>query len=238
MHILVVDDDPEIREQLSRALEEQRYRVTTAADGRKALTRLESCAYDLVLLDIMLPDMDGIAVLRKIRRWELQTPVLMLSALAEVEDRISGLDAGADDYLPKPFSMAELFARVRALLRRTTSRTPLLQAGGLLLDPAGRSVSLHGEPVELTAKEFAILEFLLYNKERAVSRFDLAEHVWGDDYDPFTMSNVIEVHIKNLRRKIDTPGRPSLIVTVRGVGYRIDASPQRTAAPPVNSRRA
>ena len=238
MHILVVDDDPEIREQLSRALEEQRYRVTTAADGRKALTRLESCAYDLVLHDIMLPDMDGIAVLRKIRRWELQTPVLMLSALAEVEDRISGLDAGADDYLPKPFSMAELFARVRALLRRTTSRTPLLQAGGLLLDPAGRSVSLHGEPVELTAKEFAILEFLLYNKERAVSRFDLAEHVWGDDYDPFTMSNVIEVHIKNLRRKIDTPGRPSLIVTVRGVGYRIDASPQRTAAPPANNRRA
>ncbi len=225
MHILVVDDDPEIREQLSRALEEQRYRVTTAADGRKALARLESCAYDLVLLDIMLPDMDGIAVLRKIRHWELQTPVLMLSALAEVEDRINGLDAGADDYLPKPFSMAELFARVRALLRRTTSRTPLLQAGGLLLDPAGRRVSLHGEPVELTAKEFAILEFLLYNKGRAVSRFDLAEHVWGDDYDPFTMSNVIEVHIKNLRRKIDTPGRPSLIVTVRGVGYRIDASP-------------
>jgi len=169
----------------------------------------------------MLPEKDGFAVLGELRSEGMSVPVLMLTAKGEVPDRIKGLDLGADDYLHKPFSMAELLARIRALLRRSHEQTSSqLSLGDICLDTNSRMVSLDGEPVNLTPKEFSLLEFLIYNRNRAISRFSLAEHVWGDAFDPFTMSNNIDVHIKNLRKKInDSAG--NLIVTVRGVGYMI-----------------
>ena len=169
----------------------------------------------------MLPVQDGFAVLREMRAEQVATPVLMLTARVEVEDRVRGLDLGADDYLLKPFSMAELLARIRALLRRShTQASPLLTVGDIHLDTGTREVTRSGRPVSLTPKEFALLEFLLYNRNRAISRFNLAEHVWGDAFDPFTMSNTIDVHIRNLRRKVDDQAG-EVIVTVRGIGYMV-----------------
>lgn len=219
MRILVVDDEQDLRDQILRVLREQKYEADAAPDGESALDRIFEASFDLILLDIMLPGKDGLAVLREIREAGIKTPVLMLSAKGGVDDRIRGLDRGADDYLAKPFSVAELLARIRALLRRSTENAlPLIEAGGITLDTAKREVSLDGKPLSLTPKEFSILEFLLYNKNRAVSRFSLAEHVWGEDFDPFTMSNYIDVHVKNLRRKIgDAEG--NRLRTIRGVGY-------------------
>ena len=199
----------------------QKYMVDTAADGEEALDRIFDQDFDLIILDIMLPKKDGLTVLWEIRQAKIQTPVLLLTARGEIDDKIKGLDQGADDYLAKPFSTAELLARVRALFRRVTEQvTPVLEIGDIRLDTVSREVTADGGAVQLTPKEFAILEFLLYNKNRAVSRFSLAEHVWGDDFDPFTMSNYIDVHIKNLRRKIgDSDG--GVIQTIRGVGYII-----------------
>ncbi len=221
MNILIVDDERELREHLRQALERQHYRAETAADGKEALDKIFKDTYDLILLDVMMPNMDGLAVLKEIRGAGMNLPVLMLTARGDIEDRVRGLDLGADDYLAKPFSMAELLARIRAMLRRGGERDPLLTAGPISLDTVRRTVSKNGESLSLTAKEFAILEFLLYNKGRAVSRFNLAEHVWGDDFDPFTMSNFIDVHIKNLRSKIKTNGK-TIIRTLRGVGFIID----------------
>ena len=222
MRILVVDDETGLVRQLQAMLTAERYLVDTAADGEAALDMLADNPADLVILDIMLPKLDGLAVLRHMRESGMATPVLMLSARGATEDRITGLDLGADDYLPKPFSPAELMARVRALLRRgCDQKDSLLTAGDIELDTKGRVTRKGGQPINLTAREFAILEFLLYNKNRAVSRFNLAEHVWGDAFDPFSMSNFMDVHIKNLRKKIDTPNTQSLIRTIRGVGYII-----------------
>lgn len=219
MRILVVDDEPNFLDQLTRALREQRYEADSAMDGEVALDKIFDNPYDLILLDIMLPKKDGLTVLREIRKAGIRTPVLMLTAKGEIDDRIKGLDWGADDYLAKPFSVAELLARMRALLRRSTENAvPVIGAGSLELNTVTREVALNGTSVNLTPKEFSILEFLLYNKNRAVNRFSLAEHVWGEEFDPFTMSNYMDVHVKNLRRKIgDTDG--SLIQTIRGVGY-------------------
>jgi DNA-binding response OmpR family regulator len=221
MKILLVDDEPAIREQLGAMLVGQKYMVVTAAHGEQALDRIYAQPFDLIIMDIMLPQKDGLTVLRELRQAEILTPVLMLTARGEIGDKIKGLDQGADDYLAKPFSGAELLARVRALLRRTMEHgRPILEVRGVKLDTVAREVTAHDNAVQLTPKEFAILEFLLYNKNRAVSRFSLAEHVWGDDFDPFTMSNFIDVHIKNLRRKIgDSDG--GIIRTLRGVGYII-----------------
>ncbi len=221
MRILVVDDEHSLLQQLRQILESQRYIVNTAMDGEEALDRIFDQPFDLIILDIMLPKRDGLSVLREVREAEIGTPVLMLTARSEVDDKIKGLDQGADDYLAKPFSAAELLARVRALLRRVTEHaTPVLEIGDIQLNTIGREVTAGGKPVQLTPKEFAILEFLLYNKNRAVSRFSLAEHVWGEDFDPFTMSNYIDVHIKNLRHKIgDVNG--GIVRTIRGVGYII-----------------
>jgi DNA-binding response OmpR family regulator len=226
MKILVVEDSPEMSVQVRLALSRERYDVDTAEDGEVALDKLFDNPYDLILLDIMLPKKDGLAVLNDIRTAGIKTPVLLLTARGDVEDRITGLDLGADDYLAKPFSMAELMARARALLRRFSDhRQPMLQAGEIALDTVTREVSKIGDPVDLTSKEFSILEFLLYNTNRAVSRFTLAEHVWGEEFDPFTMSNSIDVHIKNLRRKLgDQGGRR--IQTIRGVGYIVRSPPQ------------
>ena len=219
MRILIIDDEPELLELLSRVLAEQKYSVDTAVDGEMAMDKVFDNPYDLILLDIMLPKRDGLEVLKSIRAAGIGTPVLMLTAKGEVHDKIKGLDQGADDYLPKPFSIAELLARIRALLRRSTEPgVPVLGIKDIRLDTITREVTKGAEAIQLTPKEFSILEFLLYNKNRAVSRFSLAEHVWGEDFDPFTMSNYMDVHIKNLRQKIgDVDG--SIIRTLRGVGY-------------------
>ncbi|MEJ2586894.1 MAG: response regulator transcription factor [Deltaproteobacteria bacterium] len=225
MRILIVDDERALVEQLQNALEHQRYLVETAADGEEALDRLFDTPFDAVILDIMMPRVDGWCVLEEARNGGVDTPVLMLTAKGDVEDRVKGLDLGADDYLAKPFSMDELLARLRALLRRSgSSGETVLQVEDVALDTVSRKVTKGGDPVELTPREFSILEFLLYNKNRAVSRFSLAEHVWGDDFDPFSMSNFMDVHIKNLRHKIGDSGQGRIIRTLRGVGYIVQDS--------------
>jgi DNA-binding response OmpR family regulator len=222
MRILIVDDDYPLLEQLQKILENQRYTVETAMDGEKALDKLFETSFDSIILDIMMPKVDGLTVLEQARKAGIETPVLMLTAKGDIRERVKGLDLGADDYLAKPFSLDELLARLRALLRRSGSGSePLLQVLDLQLDTISRRVTRGGEPVELTPREFSILEFLLYNKNRAVSRFSLAEHVWGDDFDPFSMSNFMDVHIKNLRHKIGDSGHGQIIQTIRGVGYII-----------------
>jgi DNA-binding response OmpR family regulator len=222
MRILVVDDEKTLLDQLEQALEDLRYMVETALDGQEALDKLFETPYDLIILDIMLPKKDGLSVLREIRQAGMTTPVLMLTARGEIGDKIKGLDLGADDYLAKPFSLDELLARIRALFRRSGGQAEsVLQVKDLRLDTVSREVTKGVQSVELTAREFSILEFLLYNKNRAVSRFSLAEHVWGDAFDPFSMSNFMDVHIKNLRRKIGDSGHGIIIRTIRGVGYII-----------------
>jgi DNA-binding response OmpR family regulator len=222
MKILVVDDDLDLLERLSRVLKDQRYDADTAVDGEDALDKVFDNLYDLIILDIMLPKVDGLSVLKEIRNARINTPVLMLSARGTVDDRIKGLDRGADDYLPKPFAIAELMARVRSMMRRAVDhKAVLLTIEDVSLNTKTREVLKNGVKVELTKKEFAVLEFLLYNKNQAVSRHTLAEHVWGDDFDPFSMSNFIDVHIKNLRQKIDPLERGKIIRTVRGFGFII-----------------
>ena len=223
MKILVVDDEPVLLEQLRKTLTIQKYDVDMADDGESALDKLFDNLYDLIILDIMLPKVDGLSVLREIRKAKVKTPILMLTAKGSVEDKIKGLDYGADDYLAKPFAMAELMARIRSLLRRASDhRDPLLTISDVSLNTKTRQISKRGITVELTPKEFSILEFLLYNKNRAVSRFTLAEHVWGDEFDPFTMSNFIDVHVKNLRRKIGDTDKKKIIRTIRGIGFIIE----------------
>jgi DNA-binding response OmpR family regulator len=225
MRVLIVDDEPELCAQIALTLRQQQYTVDTAGDGAQALEHILSDPYDLIVLDIMLPEKDGFEVLRELRAEGIAIPVLMLTAKGEVANRVKGLDLGADDYLHKPFSMAELLARIRALLRRSHEQaSPLLVIGTIRLDTNTRIVTLDNQPVSLTPKEFSLLEFLLYNRNRAISRFNMAEHVWGDAFDPFTMSNNIDVHIKNLRRKLDDQAG-LIIVTVRGIGYMAKDGP-------------
>jgi len=220
MKLLIVDDEPDLLDQLVKILTGQRYDVDTAADGEAALDKLFENPYDLVVLDIMLPKIDGLTVLKEMRAAGIRAPVLMLTAKGEVEDKVKGLDYGADDYLAKPFAAAELMARIRTLFRRGGEQLhAVLTVDDITLDTRTREVRRQGRIIELTLKEFSILEFLLYNKNRAVSRFTLAEHVWGDAFDPFTMSNFIDVHLKNLRRKI---GDTKVIRTIRGVGFIIE----------------
>ena len=222
MKILIVDDEEMLLNQLKHAFEKQRYLVETALDGEEALRILDENPVDLIILDIMLPKRDGLSVLEEIRANGLKTPVIMLTARVATQDKVKGLDKGADDYLAKPFSFDELLARIRALFRRANDQHDLiLQIGDLQLDPGKREVTKAGVPIQLTAREFSVLEFLLYNKNRAVSRFNLAEHVWGDDFDPFSMSNFMDVHMKNLRKKIGDSGSGAIIRTIRGVGYII-----------------
>ena len=222
MNILIVDDDLELLEQLSSSLQSKHYQTQTAQNGEEALDKIFAVPYDLVLLDIMLPKRDGLSVLKEMRDADLNMPVLMLSAKGDVEDRIKGLDYGADDYLPKPFSMAELIARIRAMLRRDGKRVSILTAGCVQLNTISRQATREGEPLNLTSKEFSILEFLLHNRGCVVSRFNLAEHIWGDEFNPFSMSNFVDVHIKNLRKKIKTHGEEQIIKTIRGIGFIID----------------
>ncbi len=227
MRILLVDDDNSLLDQIRQILTSQRYVVETATDGEEALDKLFDTPFDAIILDILMPKIDGLTVLEQARKAGVDTPVIMLTAKGDVNDRVKGLDLGADDYLAKPFSLDELLARVRALLRRSGGQCEsVLQVKDLELDTVSRKVTKGGKPVELTPREFSIFEFLLHNKNRVVSRFSLAEHVWGDDFDPFTMSNFMDVHIKNLRQKIGDSGQGKIIRTIRGVGYIIGDAEQ------------
>ena len=207
---------------MKTTLERKHYGVDVAENGEQALDKVFDIPYDLILLDIMLPCMDGLSVLREIRKARMDMPILMLTARSDVQDRVKGLDYGADDYLAKPFSMAELMARIRAMLRRKGNRNPMLEAGPVRLDTVTRRVFVQDEQIHLTAKEFSILEFLLHNKGSVVSRFNLAEHIWGDQFDPFSMSNYVDVHIKNLRKKLAAHKQDPVIKTIRGIGFIIE----------------
>ncbi len=222
MRILLVEDEPQISDFVARGLAENGYSVDVARDGEEAVAWPSVADFDVIILDLMIPSIDGIEVCRTLRRQGVQTPILMLTARDTVEERVRGLDSGADDYLIKPFAFAELLARARALSRRepVTLGTEL-QVGDLFLDTTKRLVARAGVTVELTAKEFALLEYLMRHPKQVLSRTVIAEHVWNYDFDNVT--NVIDVHVKNLRKKIDEGFEPKLIHTVRGAGYRISA---------------
>jgi DNA-binding response OmpR family regulator len=223
MHILVVEDEQRLARLLRRVLLEERQTVDLVHDGSSALELGLSGSYDLIVLDLMLPDLDGISICKELRAAKIMTPILMLTARGEVEDRVAGLNAGADDYLGKPFAMEELLARVNALLRRGSRATELntvLQVGDLTLDLMRHEVQRAGRVIDLTPKEFALLEYLMHNAGRALSRTQIIDHVWR--YDLETLSNVVDMYIHYLRDKIDRGfGRP-LIKTVRGVGYKVE----------------
>jgi two-component system OmpR family response regulator len=220
MRVLVVEDEAKMARAIRRGLEREGYTVDVVGDGGDAVRRARGAGYDAILLDLMLPGVEGFAVCRQLRDAGQWAPVLMLTARDAVEDRIAGLDAGADDYLVKPFAFGELLARVRALLRRCPAeRPPVLEVGDVRLDPATREVTRAGVPVRLSAREFALLEYLLRRPGEVVSRNALRDHVWNYGYDE--VSNVVDVYIGYLRRKLEQPfGRP-LIRTVRGVGYAV-----------------
>jgi DNA-binding response OmpR family regulator len=221
MHILVVEDEPKLAAYLKRGLEEQGYAVDMVHSGTDALAWTTNVPFDLIVLDLLLPGTDGITVCRELRARKVTTPILMLTALDAVADRVAGLDAGADDYLVKPFAFQELLARLRTLSRRTPDhpRTNRLQIADLTLDTHTRVVQRAGATIDLTAKEIAILECLMREPGRIFSRAQIADHVW--DYDAYHESNVVDVYIRNLRRKIDDPADVKLIHTVRGIGYRM-----------------
>jgi two-component system response regulator MprA len=219
--ILVVDDERAVRDSLRRALELEGYEIELAEDGRQALERLEAEAQpDALILDVLMPGPDGLEVCRRLRRTGSRVPVLMLTARDEVENRVAGLDAGADDYVTKPFALEELLARLRALLRRTTPETgDVLRFADLELNPSTREVSRAGEPIELTRTEFSLLELFLTNPRQVLTRSIIFERVWG--YDFGFASNSLDVYIGYLRRKTEANGGPRLIHTVRGVGYAL-----------------
>jgi two-component system response regulator MprA len=221
MKILVVDDERAVRDSLRRALELEGYEVELAGDGGEALTRLESESDpDAMILDVLMPPPDGLEVCRTLRLSGSRLPVLMLTARAEVENRVEGLDAGADDYLTKPFALEELLARLRALLRRTSAASgETLRFADLELDPKTREVRRHAEPIELTRTEFSLLELFMINPRQVLTRSLIFERVWG--YDFGAGSNSLDVYIGYLRRKTEAGGRPRLIHTVRGVGYAL-----------------
>jgi heavy metal response regulator len=226
MRILVVEDEKRIQDFLSRGLESAGYTVDIAGDGNSGMDRIHNTEYDLIILDLMLPDTDGLSVLEKIRNRKTSPPVLILSARDAVDDRVKGLELGADDYLTKPFAFVELLARVRALLRRGQPTPERLQVGELALDCIRRKVTRNNENVELAPKEFSILEYMMRNRGRPLSRTMIVEHVWDMDYDGLT--NIVDVYIRHLRSKIDDKWPLKMIQTVRGIGYMLDA-PERVA---------
>ena len=220
MRVRLVEDENRIADFVSKGLSEDGYAVDVARDGEEALDWVGVAEFDVVILDVMLPVRDGIEVCRDLRRRGIQTPVLMLTARDAIEDRVRGLDSGADDYLVKPFAFAELLARLRALARRERSSVSArLQVGDLVLDTTTREVSRQGQFMTLTSKEYSLLEYLMRHPNQVLTRTMIAEHVWNYDFDNAT--NVIDVHIRNLRRKMDDPFPAKLIQTVRGAGYRI-----------------
>jgi two-component system copper resistance phosphate regulon response regulator CusR len=222
MRLLVVEDEKRIADFLSRGLEGAGHAVDVANTGRVALDLIHTIEYDLAILDLMLPDMDGMQILQKIRNRKAGPPVLILSARGAVDDRVRGLEQGADDYLVKPFAFVELLARVRALLRRGQPIPDRLQVADLTLDCIRRRVSRAGEPIELAPKEFGILEYMMRNRGRPLSRTMIVEHVWDMDYDGLT--NIVDVYIRHLRSKIDDKFPEKMIHTVRGIGYMLETA--------------
>jgi DNA-binding response OmpR family regulator len=223
MQILVVEDEPKVGNALREGLEAEGYAVTLAQTGEEGFFQASAHAFDLIVLDVMLPGRDGIEVLSTLRKQGARTAVLLLTAKDAIEDRVLGLDAGADDYLVKPFAFAELSARIRALLRRNRTETEatVLTIGHLDVDPVRRTVNRQGQRIELTAREFDLLEYLVRNHGRVVSREMLARDVWKETARATPLDNVIDVHIARLRRKLDDPFDLKLLHTVRGVGFTI-----------------
>jgi two-component system, OmpR family, copper resistance phosphate regulon response regulator CusR len=225
MRILVVEDERKVAAFVRQGLVEEGHVVEVAADGEAALDAVAGGPpYDLVVLDVMLPKRDGLSVLKTLRARRVQAPVLLLTARDGVADKVAGLDAGADDYLAKPFAFEEFLARVRALLRRGRGAAePVLRLEDLSLDPATRLVVRGGRRISLTAREYALLEYFLRNTGRVLTRPMITQHVWGMDFDP--ESNIVDVYVGYLRRKIDADGEPRLLQTVRGAGYSLSAEP-------------
>jgi len=223
VRVLIAEDDPGVQRFVVKGLKEQAYAVDAVASGTEALEQAEINSYDLIILDIMLPGLNGFEVCRRLRENGLHVPVLMLTARDAVEDRITGLDHGADDYLTKPFEFRELLARMRALLRRPSEVKPAqLSVANLLLDTGSQVATRGDRRISLTHKEYALLEYLVRNSGRVIGRADIAEHVWDEHFDPF--SNLIEVYVNRLRRKIDGPKDIPLLHTKRGAGYMLGIS--------------
>ena len=223
MRILVVEDEQNVAAFIEQGLTEEGYAVDAVADGELALAYAETYDYDLILLDVLLPKMDGRQVARTLRKRGVQAPILMLTALDAVDDRVAGLDSGADDYLVKPFAYQELLARIRARTRNfeRTGTSNELQVGDLTVNRLTRQVKRDGQEIELTAKEYALLEYLMLHPDHVLSRTQIGEHVWG--YDFYNQSNIVDVYVGYLRRKIDAGHSKPLIRTVRGVGYKMTA---------------
>ncbi len=224
MRILIVEDDKKVAGFLRRGLKEEQYAVDVCYDGEEALFQSQVNQYDLIILDVMLPKKNGFAVCKQIREEGNLTPILMLTARDQLEDKVKGLQEGADDYLTKPFAFEELLARIKALLRRTQDyKTKTLNVGDLELDPVSRKVTRQGKPLSLTGKEYALLEYLMRNKSRTITQSMIIDHVWDMNFDG--LSNVVNVYINHLREKIDKGFPQKYIHTIRGVGYQIDENP-------------
>jgi heavy metal response regulator len=218
MHILIVEDEQKVSKFLRQGLEEEKYTVETASDGQQGETLALGQKFDLIILDILLPTKDGISVLRELRSKNILTPVLMLTAKGSTNDKIAGLDSGADDYLTKPFSFSELLARVRSLLRRgAAEKTTVLSVADLQLDTVSHKAKRGETVIELTAREYALLEYFMRNINRVLTRTIISEHIWNYNFD--TGTNVVDVYINHLRSKIDDGHSKKLLHTVRGVGY-------------------
>ncbi|MFP4056982.1 MAG: response regulator [Candidatus Brocadiia bacterium] len=222
MRLLVVEDEARVASFLKRGLEAENYAVDVAADGEEGLHLATVHDYDLILLDILLPKLDGFQVLKRLRDREIRVPVIMLTARGELDHRVQGLDLGADDYLVKPFAFEELLARIRALLRRRAEGgSPVLRVGPLTMDPVAHQVTVDGETVDFTPKEYALLEYLMRNEGTVLTRAMIAQHVWDIHFDTYT--NLIDVFINHLRKKLQPYGCDRMIQTVRGVGYVLKA---------------
>lgn len=218
MRILIVEDEKKVAAFIRKGLEEETYAVDAAHDGEEGLLLAETNQYDLIVLDLMLPKMNGLEVLEKLRDKRNNTPILLLTAKDSVEDKVTGLNKGADDYLTKPFAFSELLARIRSLLRRGQSETQtVLQVSDLTLDLISHKVNRNGEEIELTGKEYSLLEYFMRNVGKVLTRTMIAEHVWDYNFDTFT--NVIDVYVNHLRKKIDKSHEQKLLHTLRGVGY-------------------
>ncbi len=220
MRVLVIEDETKVGSFIKRALEEESYAVDLCEDGAQGLDMALSGSYDLIMIDLMLPSLPGLEVLTHLRKDKIQTPVLILTAQSKVDQRVKGLDAGADDYLTKPFAIDELLARVRALLRRGPAESPgIFQVDDLVLNPATREVTRGGQRIDLTVKEYALLEYFMRHAGRVLTRPMISDHVWNQDFDTFT--NVIDVYVNYLRNKIDRGRARKLIHTIRGSGYML-----------------